>query len=86
MTVKEILANEEVNQKKLFAGREQGTGKNEDAVLVVTHRGIMLRGKEWTRQNCSTTCELIGDKNHESSMMLNREKTPQKVKDVVKFK
>ena len=38
--VKEILANAEVNKKKLFVGIEQDTGKNEDNVLVVMHRGM----------------------------------------------
>ena len=84
-SVKEILMNVEVNQKKLFVGVEQGTGKNENNVLVIMHRGMTLYGKEWIRQNYGTKCKLSGNREHESSVMLNREDVPQKVKDVEKF-
>lgn len=72
-SVKEILVNVEVNQKKLFVGIEQGTGENEENVLVIMHRGMMSHGKEWTCQNYGTKCKLSGDREHESSVMLNRE-------------
>ena len=74
--VRETLANVEVNNKKLFVGIEQGIGKNENNVLVVMHRGMMSYGKEWTRQNYGTKFVLIEDKEHESSVTLNREETP----------
>ena len=44
-SAEEMLGNEEVNKKKLFSGIEQGTGKNEDNVLVVMRRGMMSCGK-----------------------------------------
>ena len=75
----------EVNQKKIFAGIEQGIVKNEDRILVVMHRGMMSCVKEWMRQNYGTKCMFVGDKKHEISVMLNREEEPQKVKDVEKF-
>ena len=71
-----------MNQKKLFVAIEQGIGKNEDNVLLVMHRVMMSYGKEWKRQNYCTKCMLIGDKENEISVMLNREEMPQKVKDV----
>ena len=37
------------------------------------------------RQNYSTKCRLIGDEEHESSVMLNIEETPPKVKDSEKM-
>ena len=46
------------------------------------HRVMMTYVREWIRQNYSTTCLLIGDKEHEISVILNREEIPQKVKDI----
>ena len=62
ISVKETLGNTEVNQRKIFAGIEQGTGKNEDNLLVVTRMGMISHGKEWKRKNYGTKCVLIGEK------------------------
>ena len=40
-SVKWMLGNVEVNQRKMFVGIEQVTGKNEENVLVVMHRGAI---------------------------------------------
>ena len=44
-STKEMLVSVEVNQRTIFVGIEQGIGKNDDNVLVVMHRGIMLQWK-----------------------------------------
>ena len=44
-SAKEKLVNVEVKQKKSHAGLEQGISKNEDNMLVVIHRDMILYGK-----------------------------------------
>ena len=46
------------------------------------HVGMIAQGKDWIRNNHGTVCLLMDEKEHESSIMLNEQKTPEKVKDV----
>ena len=46
------------------------------------HRGMLSYRKEWMHQNYGTECKLSRDKEHENSVMLNIEVTPQRVQDV----
>ena len=41
-----MLKNAEVNKMKIFIAVEEGKGKNENNVLVITRRGIMSHGRE----------------------------------------
>ena len=49
-SVKEILQNAIVNNRKIFIG-VQGKGKYKNNVLVISHRGIMSHGREQIKDN-----------------------------------
>ena len=57
-----------MNQRKTFAGIEQGAGKNEDDVLLVIRRDMMSDGKECILKNYGIKCVLIREKVHEISV------------------
>ena len=68
-------------KRKVFVGIEQGTGKNKHNVLAVMSRDMMAQGKDQIINNCGTACLFVDEKACESSVMLHKQKTPEKVKD-----
>ena len=81
-STKEILGNTEVNQRKMFIGIEQGTGKNKQNMLALMHVGIMVQMKDWKRNNYGSTCLFVDEIVCESSVVLHEQETPGKAKDV----
>ena len=82
---KQMLKKVETNNKKIFIGVEQGQEKNKDNALVIFHKGKMPCCKEWTKQNYGGTCKLKGCISHESSVMFNKGKTTDSVKEDKEF-
>ena len=43
------------------------------------HRGVIAQVNDWIRKNYGTTCLFVDEREHESSVMLHEQKTPEKL-------